>query len=417
MDNIYITRAVDKFQHYPAEDNDYQFGFQVHWATVAHGDLRFEYGNPEKVLGITLAIAKPGLKRPNDLQDFREQIEDPDNWKMDFATGNFALRRKRGSNTETYIYSKKKVPEAIEWLHLSDYEADPGHAGATDKQKGYILLVDSGEIEHLAKKPYAFEFMLHGKTLNGRYLFRQFRGIVSRYTGASDTNTLYEGQNGYLFIKAKDQTPYVLNNRAIALRWLPPVGVSALPKEIRNAVPPQLRYWREEDNEKALELRRQLREHLLKEGVIHSNVQTDFAASAKSGEQFAISYQSFKGATKSVRAGHSFAYWNIFIDSGEQMFAFKCWQDPIDNPSVSVELLEGYQYKGALDFQGKAEAGHPINATHNMESYVEILDKGAARLKEDTTNRKVFELSGNTVRGTYVINKEEGADIWVMTRR
>lgn len=421
MDNIYITRSIDQFMYYPPEDREYHFCFQIHWAMVAHGDLRFEYSSSERVLGITLAVAMPGLKRPDDLMTFREQIEEAANWKINLQTGDFALRRRRGGDVvETYIYGKKKAPEPVEWLYLNDYEADPGHVGATPHQKGFILSVDTGEMEHLAKKPYAFEYQFTGKVLNGRYLFRQFRGIISRYLPPAENNkTMYEGQSGYIFIRAKDQTPYVLSDRAILLKWLPPEGISALPKVLRNQVPIQLRYWKEPKFEVALQLRHDLRKHFLKEKIIQTIYTTkEFSAAATPGLKFVVSYRSYKGKTKSIREGYSFAFWDIFIDPGnaKPLIEFKCWQDPLDNPAVSAEIREE-PWKDALSFRGHASPGHPLNDTKAMEEFIEILDRGIVTLKEDSPDLKIFELNGTLMKGTFTAAKEPGTDIWVLSRR
>lgn len=58
-------------------------------------------------------------------------------------------------------------------------------------------------------------------------------------------------------MKPEDQTPYVLSARARREHWLPPKGISALPKSIRNKVPEDLKYW-ESSGEEAYEKRNKL---------------------------------------------------------------------------------------------------------------------------------------------------------------
>jgi hypothetical protein len=295
------------------------------------------------------------------------------------------------------------------------------HIGShnTPHQKGFILSVDTGEMEHLSKKPYAFEYFFDGKVLKGRYLFRQFRGIISRYLPPAENKTMYEGQSGYIFIRAKDQTPYVLSDRSIMLKWLPPTGISALPKFYRGQVPPQLRYWNEPNFEKALELRKELRRQFIKDKVIQTlYTAREFSASVASGLKFVVAYRSFKGKTKSIREGHSFAFWDLYIDPGADapLLEFKCWQDPLDNASVSAELGEE-SWKEALGFRGKVDPGHPLNDTKAMECYIETLDRGVVSVEENTPDRKVFTVSGSILKGTIVATKEPGTEIWVLSRR
>jgi len=63
---------------------------------------------------------------------------------------------------------------------------------------------------------------------------------------------------GWLVVRAKDPTPSVLTGEAVTKRWIPPLGVSALPEVVAEQVPTELAYWRAQTLAEARELRDQL---------------------------------------------------------------------------------------------------------------------------------------------------------------
>ena len=52
--------------------------------------------------------------------------------------------------------------------------------------------------------------------------------------------------------------PYVLSNRAVQKRWVPPHNVSAVPRKVRTTIPERFRYWIFEDTAKRRAARDQL---------------------------------------------------------------------------------------------------------------------------------------------------------------
>jgi len=62
----------------------------------------------------------------------------------------------------------------------------------------------------------------------------------------------------WVLIQPDDQTPYVLSKKAQEKNWMPPAGISALPKKVRKDVPERLRYWTIQDKTKALDTRNEL---------------------------------------------------------------------------------------------------------------------------------------------------------------
>ncbi|MHC5058660.1 MAG: hypothetical protein ACYTKD_28715, partial [Planctomycetota bacterium] len=71
--------------------------------------------------------------------------------------------------------------------------------------------------------------------------------------------TKFREEAAWLLIKPSvtpdGQTPYVLSDRAVGDGWVPPKAFSALPKAVREAVTPDLRYWQMEREPERREMR------------------------------------------------------------------------------------------------------------------------------------------------------------------
>jgi site-specific DNA-adenine methylase/ADP-ribose pyrophosphatase YjhB (NUDIX family) len=120
-------------------------------------------------------------------------------------------------------------------------------------------------VTHNSRKGWYFEYFLDGEKFQGRYVFRVLeRGRPVEKAGpVLPPSEPEEGapEDGlfWVFMKPDDETPYVLSPGAVEKGWLPPKGVSALPKKIRDRIPEEYRYW-EMAGDKALEARRALAE-------------------------------------------------------------------------------------------------------------------------------------------------------------
>ncbi len=84
----------------------------------------------------------------------------------------------------------------------------------------------------------------------------------------------------WLMSQPEDQTPYVISPGAVESGWLPPVGISALPKSVKDKVPEGLTFWSNADNKSREEKRKELMEHL--------NVGDATATTKKLSKRFAI---------------------------------------------------------------------------------------------------------------------------------
>jgi len=149
---------------------------------------------------------------------------------------------------------KERHPK--KWLHANG-TIKAGNEGAPPETDAYIYILDKGRVEYGAIKPEAKELFFHGKLLKGRFVVRQ---ILNRPD--------YEktGKKKYLrlFSKTKDDTPYVLDNRAVNKKWMPPLGVSALPEVWRRRIRVKYPYWVQKSKAQAIVMRNELVEALKK---------------------------------------------------------------------------------------------------------------------------------------------------------
>lgn len=64
--------------------------------------------------------------------------------------------------------------------------------------------------------------------------------------------------DGWIAIRSEDPTPMVLQADSVTKRWIPPLGVSALPQSVAEQIPVELAYWQARDLTEARDLRDQL---------------------------------------------------------------------------------------------------------------------------------------------------------------
>jgi len=143
-----------------------------------------------------------------------------------------------------------------------------------------MVKVDEGVVEHLTRKLDMFEFyFVKGKAFHGRYILRPFgRGFYFHSASAEEKpevegtkyERLKEGKElgGFLWIKAKRQTPYVLSARAVQKRFVPPPGYSGLPSALKKRIPSEFRYWKHTSEKERLSVRDSLREELRKRDLL-----------------------------------------------------------------------------------------------------------------------------------------------------
>jgi len=264
----------------------FPYVFHVHFASVLHGDLRMAYcGDPKEMIGVTLFIYKAGSvkDRPEGVKEwskFVKIVNQPSNFKLNFKTGEIVGQRS--------LQATVKLPEPIEWMKVKKYISPPGRIGARYLKKhwGYMVIVDRGLVEHLTRKLDEFEFYFSGgKTFRGRYILRPFGKNFNFFSASADevnpvivgtsVKNLREGKElgGFLWIKTKNQTPYVLSRRAIQKKFISPKNFSALPQLLKKRIPRKFQYWRHEQLEKRLSVRDELVTELKRQKLLQPLVE------------------------------------------------------------------------------------------------------------------------------------------------
>jgi hypothetical protein len=154
-----------------------RFVLQRHsWGKAQHFDLRF--GNPagDKMWGYTC---------------FKEPTKDAGGPK---------------------VRCVEKQYHDVRWLDF-DGEIKPGQPGNPTKNfVAEMRILDKGKYDFIKRKPKFLEVVLHGKSWNGRYVFRQIEVQASKNELAGDDEAKDKGKIWVMW-KPKDQTTGVAVNR------------------------------------------------------------------------------------------------------------------------------------------------------------------------------------------------------------
>jgi len=422
----------------PPEDKTYRYAVSAHFiGRSSHWDDRVEYN--DKLQGFTLAVLMPGaLKEPVEtMAQARKAIKNPDLWKINPRTGEFRKRRVRsGVVRRTSIWAALKAPEPKAWLGYEGViTAGPGRSRY---HVGVLVTVDKGVAEYGSILPYFVEFFRHGKVFNGRYFYRMLPTKRAREVEKLEGRALLEylvyneneinselheifkqelgpaeeqpARGGYfwLLIKPDDQTPYVLQKDTVQKGWVPPEGISALPKEIRKKVPSDLQYWKK----KSLSERRKLRNELVK--------YFEEEKVTKSTAKFVLQYQTFRGPIH-VRFGPTTEIWRFWIKKDNTISHYVFESDPIKK--IAAGLRESYASEKEMNLgvgseePVKVDPGTRLNPTKNTPSFIEVVASGSLTFLEDSREFKKFRIRSGPMRGLWILFKERpDINIWTLSR-
>jgi len=150
-----------------------------------------------------------------------------------------------GDPSKNFLTTQSSAMSA-EWL---DYEQEipAGAVGTTKELGGQLVILDTGTVEWGAQKSYFHEYFLQGEKIGKKRLV--VRRIPTQKLGVEEAFAWLS------FFTKQEDLPYTLSERAIDQDWMPPEGVSALPKSLRDQIPLSWRYWRVKN---AMELRNSL---------------------------------------------------------------------------------------------------------------------------------------------------------------
>jgi len=180
---------------------------------------------------------------------------------------------------KAHVIEMKRYDEHGKAIDLMEGEVPPGTVGATAELKGRFIIIDKGEVEYGAQKIYYQEWFKHGKLLNGKFNLR----LLPR---SKEWAKAGREHMVWMMFRSKDgELPYVLS-RGAKTGWMPPKGISALPRKIREQIPEEFRYW-EKDNPK------KVRDELVK-AIKSKEITIEFARES-AGKLLFEAYRSLSG--------------------------------------------------------------------------------------------------------------------------
>ena len=215
-----------------------RFVAQTHFrGKSGHLDLRFEMDDHLEGWTLDDLIKKEIPEAVTTIEQAKKEVADPTNWKIDWNTGKTKMLP---TGKPQKILTQEKARQPKHWLTFRGV-IPPGRVGATRFYPGVIVEKDRGWYETGTRKPYMYEYFLHGGKLKGRYIFRKLPTAGFRPRPGKEPFKL---QMVWFFWRPDEQLPYILTRRAVKTGTLPPVRESWIPKEIEQKIPENLQYWK-----------------------------------------------------------------------------------------------------------------------------------------------------------------------------
>ena len=198
----------------------------------------------------------------------------------------------------------------------------------------------------------------------------------------------------------------MLSPRAVQKVWIPPAGVSCLPRKVRSKVPQAYQYWHAETPAKRREIRDELlkrlkeREHNMKHDAVGHG-------------QFKLLKQTWKGQ-KVIREGPSRTLYHLVFKRADKFAGFALNADPIHNNSVACLPVSNANIIGTLwKTEGEVPPRSLLNTTKNTPSTISLLDQGAATVISEKNGKFIkLKFRGNKLKGLWVASQQEGSKIW-----
>lgn len=295
------------------------------------------------------------------------------------------------------IITQRKAPEPLEWLTYEG-EVPAGAVGATKELEGQFVIMDKGTVEHGAQKSYFHEYWLNGDRIKKR------RFIVRRLA----TRPKWEMKEAFAwmtFFTKPDAMPYVLSNRAVSQGWMPPQGVSALPRSVREQVPSKLQFWRAKNNKE------------VRDGLVKAIKKKDVALKL-AGLKFAVKRVWHKGPE--VRRGRPVVRYWILLHDGRKIH--DAWDfgedlDPLEEEGLTARRRPGKGFEDLLKPSGEIPATHPASYTKKLPNQFDTSDEGSVSIIADTDEMVRLRLNGKTLKGLYVFIREDPrSEMWTFAK-
>jgi len=216
-----------------------------------------------------------------------------------------------------------------------------------------------------------------------------------------------------------DQTPYVLGKEAAEKGWLPPKGISTLPKRIRKKVPVRLQFWKM-TGKAALDARAELMEF----------EELGFEGVKKAAMPFVLQHHAWRGPIV-IRFGESSEHWDLRIrEAPDKFWHLVLEEDPLDSPEgVSgyekemsgkpVETPKGKRLDAMEIKPGERvdlKPGTEANPTKETPAWLETLDAGNCETMDEGNGWRKIRFDGKKLKGAWFFRQEEGNNFWLMSQ-
>lgn len=304
---------------------------------------------------------------------------------------------------------------AEEALKKKTWEVRDVPVGATKAFPGVFVILDEGTYTLGARKVWFYEYFIErsqilaervafrlvtrARTIEKAVWMKRFGALVLP-PGEEDTDS---PQPGYWIFTTPEPRPYVLSDEAQSEKWLPPIGVAALPQKVQKSAPPEMRFWEKKDTADREKARAELSEWF--EEKVPSEKASDEAVEKQKNSRFKLFRQTFKGQMV-IRFGPSTTiYWFVLDDP---KLALALDNDPLLRQSVAglemeskyVDLLWGLTSE-------TPEPGTELNPTKDTPSSIELVDEGDATVMEQEPGFLRLKLLGKEMSGYWVCSWED----------
>ena len=226
------------FTSYPKSKDPRPGVLQLHAiGRGAHIDFRVRSNG--KAIGWTLLVGKGGsIPEIDNVKAARDLLN---GWTID--DGNRWLKPMEGRR----IAAVPKPDEmSLEWLQIDDEIIESGQPGAGASDPGVIVQLATPRIEWGLQHDGFHEYFLSGPGgVSGSLRFQ-------RVPGSS------RGDARWLAEFSRSPIPAVLSSSAVSDGRMPPLGRSAMPKELEKVTPEKFRFWKSGTKESARVVRDQL---------------------------------------------------------------------------------------------------------------------------------------------------------------
>jgi hypothetical protein len=278
-----------------------------------------------------------------------------------------------------------KPPQPKIWLNVQG-TIPPNSPGSTPTNTGVLQILDQGTIEWGAQKSYFQEFYLKGSVLSGHFAYITLPTKVQPFEdGQPPTST----EATFSLIQQLDPStgPYVLSDRAVTSKYIPPFHVSALSSDTRAKVPLRYRYWLSSDEGTRLAMRDSFIEEI-KAGTITLSDNTPIFKQTN----FILQHHIWKGSVD---------HYDLILNN--KLYILN--DNPVTGTANMLERSDlSPQYQQIYATPISLSKQTPENPTAYSAQLVTV-DNGSAIIFEDGPTYKQFELSGSLLNGMYTFRR------------